>query len=253
MSDSYEAETDVSDSELEDYVDRWFNDLMQDKGKVKLSENVYRCPFCPGKKKMVYQSKDLLQHASDLGRSTDLNHRGKHLAVLRFLKDDIRALSSDFSTMTLDHSRSARRDKLFVYPWMGILANVDARSLSDIRDDLARRGFDHVKVRIPRSGCNHAVAAFKRDWSGFYSCIVLDREFEANGRGRRDYYIHRRSSSGGTTELGNGMYGWIAEEEDYENAEGAVGEFLRKNGDLKSVSQVEGDERRKTRLMISDL
>ena len=54
MSHSSEEETDISESELEGFADKCYEQLMNGSLKVKVSDEKYRCPNCPGKKKQGY-------------------------------------------------------------------------------------------------------------------------------------------------------------------------------------------------------
>lgn len=245
MSYSSEDETDISDSELEEYIDRCYGQLKDETQKVKFSAELYRCPYCPGKKKLVYPFKDLLQHAIDVGKGSqnrDIKHKGKHLGLVKYMKNDLNQedLSSILTDLTLEDNGVS---ELFVYPWMGVLANVNGESCSKLKNDLANRGFDPVRVRSLSVG-EYAVVEFKKEWSGFYGAIMFEKEYEIEHHGKKDY----RAAS----DLGDGLYGWVARDDDY-NSEGILGEFLQKNGDLKTVSGLEAEEKRKTGLLIADL
>ncbi|KAL2239556.1 protein INVOLVED IN DE NOVO 2-like [Sesamum indicum] len=248
MSYSSEEETDISDSELDEYVDRCYEQLKDGSRKVKFSDEVYRCPYCPGKKKLVYALKDLLQHASDVGKGSqnrDIKHKGKHLGLVRYIKDDLAQedLSSELAGLALEVPTGNGVSELFVWPWMGILANVDAEKSSRLKNDLAERGFDPVRVRLLSTG-GYAVVEFKRDWSGFYRAIMFEKEFEVDRRGKKDYCA--------SPHLADELYGWVARDDDY-NLKGSLGEYLQKNGDLKTISDLVVDEKRKTGLLIANL
>lgn len=248
MSYSSEEETDISESELEDYVDRCYEQLKDGSQKVKFSDDVYRCPYCPGKKKLVYPFKDLLRHASDVGKGSqnrDIKHKGKHLGLVKYMKNDLdqEDLSSELIGLTLEPSPGNGVNELFVWPWMGILANVDVESTSKLKNDLSKRGFDPVRVR-PMSSGRYAVVEFKKDWSGFYRAIMFEKEFEVDHHGKKDYCA--------ASHLTDELYGWVARDDDY-NSKCILGEYLQKNGDLKTIGDLETEEKRKTGLLIADL
>ncbi|KAK6163188.1 hypothetical protein DH2020_000052 [Rehmannia glutinosa] len=248
MSYSSEDETDISESELDEYVDRCYEQLKDGTQKVKLSDDVYRCPYCPGKKKLVYPFKDLFQHASDVGKGSqnrDIKHKGKHLGLVRYIKTDLdkEDLSSKLTGLALEVPPATDANELFVWPWMGILANVDVENIGRLKNDLAKRGIDPVRVR-PLYGGGYAVVEFKKDWSGFHRGIVFEKEFEVDNHGKKDYYAAQH--------LADGLYGWFARGDDY-YTKGVLGEYLQKNGDLKTIGELETEEKRKTGLLIADL
>ncbi|KAK4408810.1 protein INVOLVED IN DE NOVO 2 [Sesamum angolense] len=215
MSYSSEEETDISDSELDEYVDRCYEQLKDGIRKVKFSDEVYRCPYCPGKKKLVYALKDLLQHASDVGKGSqnrDIKHKGKHLGLVRYIKNDLAQ-----QILMLKSSR--------------------------LKSDLAERGFDPVRVRLLSTG-GYAVVEFKKDWSGFYMALMFEKEFEVDRHGKKDYCE--------APHLADELYGWVARDDDYD-LKGPLGEYLQKNGDLKTISDLVVDEKRKTGLLIANL
>ncbi|KAL6565191.1 hypothetical protein OROMI_016641 [Orobanche minor] len=248
MAYSSEDETDISDSELDEYVGRCYQQLKDGSQKVKRSDEYYMCPYCPGKKKTVYPFKDILQHASDVSKGSqnrDIKHKGKHLGLLRYIKNDHvqEELSSKLTKLTVHVPPDNGVNDLFVWPWMGILVNVDVESSSILKHDLAKRGFDPVRVRQLSVG-GYAVVEFKKSWSGFYGAIMFEKEFEVDNHGKKDYYRG--------TNMADGLYGWVARADDY-NSEGILGEHLQKNGDLKTVGDLETEEKRKTGLLIAHL
>lgn len=247
MSCSSEDETDISDSELEEYVDRCYEQLKDGGHNVKYSDVLFRCPYCPGKKKLVYPFTDLLRHATDVGKGSqnkDIKHKGKHLGLVRYMKNDLDqdGLALEFAGLTVEPSPRNGVNVLFVWPWTGILANVDGESISKLKNDLANRGFDPVRVR-PLSDGGYAMVEFKRDWPGFYNAVMFEKEFEVDHHGKKDYLAASES---------DGIYGWVARDDDY-NVEGVLGEYLRKNGDLKTLGDVETEAKRKNGLLIADL
>ncbi|KAL2508379.1 Protein INVOLVED IN DE NOVO 2 [Forsythia ovata] len=259
MSYSSEDETDISESELEEYVDRCYEQLRNARKKVQYSDELYRCPYCPGKKKLVYHFKDLLQHASDVGRvsmNREIKDKGKHLGLVKYLKKDIGGedILSEFAGLAIERPTDGAVNELFVWPWMGILANVDVEcrdgiyldvSSSRLRNDLAKKGFNPVRVRLLREKkrCRYAIVEFKKDWSGFYNALMFEKSFEADNHGKMEFYTAPHLAD---------MYGWVARDEDF-NSEGVFGDFLQKNGDLMTVADVESQEIRKNGQLISNL
>ncbi|CAA3023375.1 INVOLVED IN DE NOVO 2-like [Olea europaea subsp. europaea] len=261
MSYSSEDETDISESELDDYVDRCYEQLKNAPKKVQYSDELFRCPYCPGKKKLVYPFKDLFQHASDVGSRSmnrEIKDKGKHLGLVRYLKKDIGGedIPLEFAGLAIELPRDSAVNDLFVWPWMGILANVDVEcrdgvyldvSSSRLRNDLASKGFNPVRVRLLRekNQCRYAIVEFKKDWSGFYNAMMFENNFEADHHGKKEFHIAPYLDD-------NKLYGWVARNEDFKS-EGVFGDFLRKNGDLMSVADVESQEIRKTGQLISNL
>ncbi|XP_047311975.1 factor of DNA methylation 4-like [Impatiens glandulifera] len=145
-------------------------------------------------------------------------------------------------------------EELFVHPWVAVVANifVDHNSCryersTTLRDGWLKRGFKPVRVRIlwnylGQSG--YAVVEFNKDWNGFGDAMKFESAFEAENHGRQDW--HKLGSKG------DGLYAWIAREDDY-NSRGVVGDFLRKNGDLKSVLDIQREIERKDKTLMSSL
>ncbi|CAA2998875.1 INVOLVED IN DE NOVO 2-like [Olea europaea subsp. europaea] len=82
--------------------------------------------------------------------------RGKHLSLVKYLnkhpgEEDI---SSEFARLAVELATDGAVNNLFVWPWIGILANVDVEcrdgiyldvSSSRLRNDLAKKGFNPVQ------------------------------------------------------------------------------------------------------------
>uniref|UniRef100_A0A6N2M1N6 XS domain-containing protein n=1 Tax=Salix viminalis TaxID=40686 RepID=A0A6N2M1N6_SALVM len=87
-----------SDSETDEYENEAFEDLENGTLRVKLSDETFTCPFCPQKKKRDYLYKDLLQHASGVGKSRSdqrsVKEKAAHLALVKYLEKDITAAGS---------------------------------------------------------------------------------------------------------------------------------------------------------------
>ncbi|KAG9138843.1 hypothetical protein Leryth_007459, partial [Lithospermum erythrorhizon] len=54
-------DTDISDSEIEEYEEKSYEELKSGKRRVKINAEAYTCPYCPKKRKRDYMYKDLLQ------------------------------------------------------------------------------------------------------------------------------------------------------------------------------------------------
>lgn len=255
--------SDLSWSELKDYEYKKYNQLKKGDLKVEVSETAYRCPFCRGKKETDYLYKELLQHASDVGRSRSRGAREKaqHLALEKYVskylvvkdRSQLEPGTSSECLKITDH----QQDQLLVYPWVGIVANIktqrgeDGRyvgeSGSKLRDEFRSKGFNPLKVHPLWSRRGHsgfAVVEFYKDWAGFKNAIMFEKSFEVDHHGKKDFYAVKN--------LGDKLYGWIARDDDY-NSKSLIGDHLRKNGDLKTVSGKEAEDQRKTSTLVTNL
>nr|POF06094.1 protein involved in de novo 2 [Quercus suber] len=240
-------------------------------------------PILLWKRKQDYYYKDLLQHASSFGRSTSrgVKEKAKHLALERYMKRYLDghahsepAKKSECTSMPdgdkkfarsrrpldvpvhLEHSKKSEStptpdadgDQEFVYPWKGIVANIQtewkegkkvAESGSKLRDEFLRKGFNPLKV-FPlwgyRGHPGFAIVEFKNDWAGFNNAMSFEKSFEVEHCGKRDYYGHENP--------GNKLYGWVARSDDY-NSRGFIGDHLKKNANLKTISAKEAEDCRK--------
>ncbi|GAA0166709.1 hypothetical protein Leryth_004366 [Lithospermum erythrorhizon] len=161
--------------------------------------------------------------------------------------------SSDFFHLSKDEV-----NELFVWPWIGIVANVPVRWEKNryvgesgwrIRDELTEKGFNPVRVRPLWNYKGHsgfALVEFDSEWRGFSDAIRFEKHYEKTGNGRKEYNVlHRRDSM-------CGLYGWVARKEDY-HSNGVIGDNLRKMGDLKSINEMQEEEKRKTGKLVSNL
>lgn len=251
-------ETDFSQSEVADYEYKYYKELKQGSIRVKISDSAYRCPYCPGKGD--YYLNELLEHAYGRGsQRRGLRERARHLALERYIKRhlNVRHRSDCVAKTEFPIEPKHNTDQLFVWPWVGIVANIptqlkDGRRVGEsgtkLRDELMRKGFDPVRVhplwnRLGHSG--FAIVEFKKEWDGFNNAIMFERDFELNHCGKVDYFKLSEKSRG------HRLYGWIARDDDY-HSNNLIGDHLRKNGDLKSVSGKEAeDQRRDTKLLVN--
>ncbi|XP_019056606.1 PREDICTED: factor of DNA methylation 4 [Tarenaya hassleriana] len=107
-----------SGSEVKDYEHRYYCDLREGTLKVRVSDSLYRCPFCDRFKKRDYRFKDLLEHASARGssRSSGLREKASHLALERYMKRHLLhpeesnpAAKTDFNSRTKEDSNNAQK------------------------------------------------------------------------------------------------------------------------------------------------
>lgn len=93
---------------------------------------------------------------------------------------------------------------------------------------------------------NHCVVImrFNKDWSGFRDAVAFENQFKAVGLGREEWVK-------GKFEVGKGdLYGWMAREEDF-NGDDAVGEYLKRNGKVLTVSEVENEQAKENGRMVA--
>ncbi|XP_024990492.1 protein INVOLVED IN DE NOVO 2-like [Cynara cardunculus var. scolymus] len=252
---------DASESEIEEYKDKSYEELKNGKHHIKLPNEALTCPYCPNKKKHDYQYKELLQHATMVGKS-DSQKRSKtdkanHLALAKYLEKDI-AEASDLSQPKneVDHLADHDGDEMFVWPWKGIVVNLPielidgryiGRSGSNMRDDLTMRRFNPMRVHPLwnfRGHSGSAVVEFRKDWTGFNNAVSFEKAYEAEHHGKKDWKENNDPKSG--------IYGWVARADDY-RSDNIVGEHLRKIADLRTVSDIMAEEDYRAVKLMSNL
>ncbi|XP_062084967.1 factor of DNA methylation 4-like [Humulus lupulus] len=146
--------------------------------------------------------------------------------------------------------------ELLVWPPTGILANIQTElkngkyvgeSGSKLRDELIGKGFNPVKVIPLWNFSGHsgfAIVEFSNQWTGFENAIAFEKSFEADNCGKMAFRLEKNR--------GDRMFGWVAREDDYKSST-IFGGHLRKNGDLKSVSGKEAEEKRKDTKLLNKL
>ncbi|KAK6145368.1 hypothetical protein DH2020_022188 [Rehmannia glutinosa] len=211
------------------------------------------CPYCP-KRKRDFQYTDLLQHASAIGSCTLQNRtareKANHAALAKYLESDI-AVDAGPSKLSAEVDALADHDhyEVFVWPWIGIIVNIHTefkdgryvgKSGGKLRIQLAKRRFNPTRVLPLWSFQGHsgtAIVEFRQDWSGFTNAMSFEKVYEANHHGKRNWLAKNDKKSG--------LYAWVARVDDY-NSYNVVGENIRKIGDLRTLSDILGEEARIT-------
>ncbi|OEL29733.1 Factor of DNA methylation 1 [Dichanthelium oligosanthes] len=243
MDHSSAEDTDVSDSDIVEYKEKTCAQLRAGKLKVKHGENAFRCPFCPGKKKQVYNLKDLLQHATGIGAAPKRSAKVKatHLGLAMFLEKDIASsLEKPLQIVVYKPKTTKSEEEVFVWPWMGIVVNLQyelngkefsRESEERLRAQLSR--FRPLQVTILGDDKDQifcAIVKFAKDWSGLKDALAFEKHFVVEKYGKTHWNkINCRKDD---------LYGWLARSDDY-NSPGSIGEHLRENGDLRSVDDLE--------------
>lgn len=120
MDHSSDEEIDASgsDSEMDEYENEAYEELKDGKLRVKISDETFACPFCPQKKRYLY--KDLLQHASGVGKSRSekrsTKEKANHLALVKYLEKDLTAAGRTSKPVgdTDPHSHCSHVEKMDV-------------------------------------------------------------------------------------------------------------------------------------------
>ncbi|XP_044444828.1 protein INVOLVED IN DE NOVO 2-like [Triticum aestivum] len=147
------------------------------------------------------------------------------------------------------------REEQFVWPWMGVLANVPTewrggRQIGESGNRLKERlaAFCPHKV-VPlwshRGHTGNAIVEFGKDYASLRNAFSFENHFEAQGHGRRGWEASRCRG-------GPKMFGWVARADD-RRTPGLVVEYLQRNADVKSVAELESEGTRKTDKLVANL
>ncbi|KAF3608219.1 hypothetical protein DY000_02050814, partial [Brassica cretica] len=236
-----------------------------------VSYRTFLCPYCPKQKVGLYI--DILQHASGVGNSSSkkrsLTEKACHRALAKYLRKDL----ADYATATVSRRSKAlasltgdiplayddQFEKL-VWPWKGILVNIPTKMGHDglcctgesgpqLKDELIRRGFNPIRVRTVWDCFGHSgtgIVEFNRDWNGLNDALLFKKAYQEDGHGKKDWL------SGGAAAADSSLYAWLANADDYYRAN-YIGEYLRKMGDLKSISRFAEEEARKDHKLVQRL
>ncbi|CAN6326734.1 unnamed protein product [Urochloa humidicola] len=247
--------TSDGDSKVEAYGAGTFELLVSGNLKVMSDEGVYRCPFCSDDEK-EYNLDDLLQHALGVGTAQSAHdplakEKADH-RVAKYLKNKLADSSpgSVFQPMLIDPQVPQHtRDDQYVWPWMGILVNMPneffGKSVNRLKEHFS--SFHPVKVHPVYSNgspTRDAIVEFRKDWSGFSNARAFESHFMMKGYSKKCW---KEIKHGGTEPIG-----WMARADDY-NSLGAIGDLLRKNGNLKTVNDIQKDATNKNDKLTANL
>lgn len=140
---------------------------------------------------------------------------------------------------------------------IGIVVNIPTTMTQDglsctgesgpqLKDELIRRGFNPIRVRTVWDCFGHSgsgIVEFNRDWNGLHDALVFKKAYQADGHGKKDWLCGAADSS---------LYAWLANTDDYYRAN-YIGEYLRKMGDLKSITSFAEEEARKDQKLLQRL
>ncbi|XP_031108827.1 protein INVOLVED IN DE NOVO 2 [Ipomoea triloba] len=260
MDTSSGDDTDISDSEIEEYEEKSYKKLKSGNLSVKVSDEAYTCPYCPKKRKRDFMYNELLQHASGVGTCNSNKRTAKdkanHLALAKYLQDDTAAAGPSKAEVEADPLADCDHDEMFVWPWIGIVVNLPTQlkegryvgeSGSKLRDQYIRRGFNPTRVRPLWNYQGHsgtALVEFNKDWAGFSNAMSFENAYKGEQHGKKDW----KASNGKKPDL----YAWVARADDY-HANNIIGENLRKIGDLRTISDLMEEEARKASKLVSNL
>ncbi|XP_057967464.1 factor of DNA methylation 1 isoform X2 [Malania oleifera] len=258
MDSSSEEVSDISESEIDDYVTKPYEQLRVGALKVRYPNGSLRCPFCAGKKKQDYKYKDLLQHATGVGKGSanrSAKQKVNHLALAKYLETDL-ADESDQTPRPIEPapiSQTPEQNDLYVWPWTGIVLNIveekDGTTVIDSEYWLKTFSkFKPLEVHTfwnDRVHTREAVVKFCNDWTGFLNAIEFERSFEAIHHSKKEWDARKK-------QLGSNIYGWVAREDDY-NSEGPVGDYLRSSGQIKTVADIVHEAKQDKNNVVANL
>ncbi|VVB11524.1 unnamed protein product [Arabis nemorensis] len=243
MDISSDEDFEISDSEIDEYYETPYMELQNGTYKVKVN-GILRCPFCAGKKKQDYKYKELVAHATGVSKGSanrSAKQKADHLALAKYLENELAGDAEPLPRPPLPRLNESENKpgEIYVWPWMGIVINplkeTDDKELllnsAYWLKTLSR--FKPVEVKtfwVEQDSIVGVIAKFKSDWSGFATATELEKEFENEGCGKKEWTENRGDSE-------SKAYGWCARAEDY-NFEGPIGEYLSKEGQLRTVSDI---------------
>jgi hypothetical protein len=98
----YKKSEHTHESDLEYYERRYYNKLKDDYYNFKISDSIYRCPFCYNKD---YSLTDLLRHASRIAGNSRKNIKdiAKHSVLMTYIQSCLNVKNDDtFSIINND-------------------------------------------------------------------------------------------------------------------------------------------------------
>jgi len=238
MDYSSEEDSDISESEIYDYSEKPYELLRAGKYKVKNLNGTLRCPYCAGKKKQDYKYKDLLQHASGVGKGSanrSAKQKANHLALAKYLETDLASEAEPIQNPALPQAvnqPSQQEDLYYVWPWTGIIVNIKGKSIDSrhwLKEFAQFRPNDFHIFMKDGDMTAQAVMDFNKDWNGFINASEFEKSFETTRHCKKDWSSRKLDDSN--------IYGWVAREDDY-NCGGPIGEYLRNKGTLRTVSDI---------------
>ncbi|KAL2334210.1 hypothetical protein Fmac_015423 [Flemingia macrophylla] len=259
---SSDEDTDLSESEINEYEVKAYEELKNGTQNVKTSDETFTCPYCPKKRKRNYLYKDLLQHASGVGQSSSIKRKARdkanHSALMKYLENDLMTdVPLKDSKLADESDPSVNSDEQFVWPWIGIVVNIPTRWTEDgrcvgesgrgLRDEYRNKGFNPVRVNPLWNFRGHsgtALVEFSKDWPGLVNALAFERAYELDHHGKKDWFANSEQKSG--------LYAWVARADDY-GMKNIYGEHLQKMGDIKTVSELMEEEARKQDKLVSNL
>ncbi|XP_073035057.1 factor of DNA methylation 1-like [Primulina eburnea] len=260
MGSSSDEQSDISDSEINEYKEKPYELLKAGTHRVKGPNGTLRCPFCAGKKKQDYQYNHLFQHAIGVSKGSanrSAKQRANHLALSEYLETYVTEDAEPVPQRAAPAPAPADKPKqheLFCWPWVGIVANILDTSEDDNSVDtlgyLLKKFSKYKPLEIEifwdeKRQTAHALLRFDPDWNGFKYAMDFEQSFERYGQTKRAWDERRTSP-------GSKMYGWFARQDDYQS-EGPVGDYLRKNSELKTVSGLEEEAKKDTNKVVVNL
>ncbi|CAN1195021.1 Factor of DNA methylation 5 [Linum perenne] len=235
MRRSSDEESDISESEIKDYVDKPYELLKSQHYKVEV-RGTLRCPFCTGKMKRGYKNyKELLQHASGVGGIGSVSRSGKqkanHLALAKYLEVDLADLVDETLArpMPTPPIKSPNEKDKFAWPWTGIVVNISVQDGDYWLKEFANSAKVHM-LWDEKHQTSQATVQFQSNWDGFTKATDFEKFFEGQDHGKSAWKASEQ-------DLGSNIYGWRARRDDYDS-EGPIGEYLHKETKLRTISGI---------------
>ncbi|XP_019199240.1 PREDICTED: factor of DNA methylation 4-like [Ipomoea nil] len=252
---------DCSNSKLEELKCRYYKDLRDGEDRIRGSGKYFLCPYCQDKRGNEYDMQGLLRHSYRIGyasKSSSLRDKARHLGLLKYLERHRYAESNARLPSPSDPSTQGADEETFVWPWMGIVANIpvvykDGKFVDEsgqkLKMELVAKGYNPVKVYTllaNRGFSGYAVVEFNSNFSGFANAMAFAQEFELDKHGKQEWYSSLKDESD------DNLYAWIAGKEEY-NSNSIVGDYLRGNGDLRTISEIQNENRKENSQLFSNL
>lgn len=237
-------ESDFSESEIAEYKDKPYEQLRNGTYKVKFPNGILRCPFCAGKKKQNFKYKDLLQHASGVGKGSSnrsAKQKANHLALAMYLEKELADEAEQPPKVAAPPpaAPSSEENDLFCWPWTAIVVNIvkEPESGKDVEStEYWMKRFSKYKPEVveilwdDQKQKAQALVRFNNDWIGFKNAMEFEKAFEADHHSKKEWIAAESPSS-------SSIYGWLARSNDFES-QGPIGDYLRTKRELKNFSDI---------------